>query len=144
MHSNKELGNRNEELEMKTENLIQAKSYAFALRIVKLYRFLCDEKKEFVLSKQIVRSGTSIGANVEEAIGGQSRKDFLSKMNIAYKEARETHYWLRLLRDSVILSADQADSIINQCEELLKISGSIVKTTRSTPNSQFLILNSQL
>lgn len=120
---------------MKEENPIQTKSYAFALRIVKLYRFLCDEKKEFVLSKQIVRSGTSIGANVEEAIGGQSRKDFVSKMNIAYKEARETHYWLRLLRDSEILSADQTDSIIKECEELLKISGSIIKTTRSTPNS---------
>ena len=68
---------------MKADNLIQTKSYAFSLRIVKLYRFLCDEKKEFVLAKQIVRSGTSIGANVEEAIGGQSNKDFLSKMSLA-------------------------------------------------------------
>ena len=68
--------------------------------MVKLYRYLCTEKKEFVLSKQIVRSGASIGANVEEAIGGQSKMDFLSKMGIAYKEARETHFWLRLLRDS--------------------------------------------
>ena len=75
---------------MKAENPIQAKSYAFALRVVKLYRYLCAEKKEFVLSKQIVRSGTSIGANVEEAIGGGSRKDFLFKLGIAYKEARET------------------------------------------------------
>ena len=81
---------------MKTDNMVQAKSYTFALRIVKLYRYFCIEKKEFILSKQIVRSGTSIGANVEEAIGGQPRKDFLSKMGIAYKEARETHYWLRL------------------------------------------------
>ena len=120
---------------MKEENAIQTKSYAFALRIVKLYRFLCGEKKEFVLSKQIVRSGTSIGANVEEAIGGQSRKDFVAKMHIAYKEARETHYWLRLLRDSDILAPDQAESIINDCEELLKISGSIIKTTRSNLNS---------
>lgn len=121
---------------MKTENPIQTKSYAFALRIVKLYRYLCDEKKEFVLSKQIVRSGTSIGANVEEAIGGQSNEDFLSKMSIAYREARETHYWLRLLRDSEILDAKQAESIIEDCEEILKLSGSIIRTTKSKiPNS---------
>lgn len=121
---------------MKSDNPIQTKSYAFALRIVKLYRFLCDEKKESVLSKQIVRSGTSIGANVEEAIGGQSNKDFLSKMSIVYKEARETHYWLWLLRDSNILDANQAESIIEDCEELLKLSGSIIRTTMSKiPNS---------
>jgi four helix bundle protein len=115
---------------VKADNPIQTKSYAFALRIVKLYRYLCDKKKEFVLSKHIVRSGTSIGANVEEAIGGQSRKDFLSKMSIAYKEARETHYWLRLLRDSDVIDAKQADSIIDDCEALLKLSGSIIKTTK--------------
>lgn len=116
---------------MKTENPIQIKFYAFALRIVKLYRYLCDEKKEFVLSKQIVRSGTSIGAKVEEAIGGQSNKDFLSKMSIAYKETRETHYWLRLLRDSDILEIKHSESIIEDCEELLKLSGSIIRTTKS-------------
>ena len=120
---------------MKSENPIQTKSYAFALRIVKLYRYLCDEKKEFVLSKQLVRSGTSIGANVEEAIeeaiGGQSDKDFLSKMSIAYKEARETLYWLRLLRDSDILDARQAESVIEDCEQLLKLSGSIDKAIRN-------------
>lgn len=116
---------------MKTGNLIQIKSYAFALRIVKLYRYLCDEKNEFIFSKQIVRSGTSIGANVEEAIGGQSNKDFLSKMSIAYKEARETHYWLRLLRDSDILEIKHSESIIEECEELLKLSGSIILTTKS-------------
>ena len=121
---------------MKADNPIQTKSYGFALRIVKLYRFLCDEKKEFILSKQIVRSGTSIGANVEEAIGGQSNKDFLSKMSIAYKEARETHYWLRLLRDSEILDAKHAESVIQDCEELLKISGSIIRTSKQKiPNS---------
>jgi len=121
---------------MKGENPVQTKSYAFALRIVKLYLYLCDEKKEFVLSKQIVRSGTSIGANVEEAIGGQSKKDFLSKMSIAYKEARETHYWLRLLRDSDILETKHAESVIEDCEEILKLTGSIIRTTKSkTPNS---------
>lgn len=115
---------------MKTKNVIQEKSYAFALRIVKLYRFLCNEKKEYVLSKQILRSGTSIGANVEEAIGGQSEKDFKAKMSIAYKEGRETHYWLRLLRDSNILSETEVAPLIIDCDELLKISGSIIKTMK--------------
>jgi len=124
---------------MKRGNVVREKSYAFALRIVKLYRYLCEEKKEFILSKQIVRSGTSIGANIEEAIGGQSDRDFLSKMSIAYKEARETHYWLRLLRDSDILESQHADSMINDCDELLKLSGSIIKTMKQKqlpiPNS---------
>ncbi len=121
----------NEQLGVKEDNPIQTKSYALALRIVKLYRFLCDEKREFVLSKQVVRSGTSVGANIEEAIGGQSKKDFLSKMSIAYKEARETHYWPRLLRDSEIIDSQHAESDIEDCEELLKLSGSIIRTTKS-------------
>jgi four helix bundle protein len=129
--SSLQFSNTNENLGMISENPIQTKSYAFFLRIVKLYRYLFDEKKEFVLSKQIVRSGTSIGANVEEAVGGQSCKDFLSKMSIAYKEVRETHYWLRLLRDSDILDNRQADAAIEDCEELLKLSGSIIRTTKS-------------
>lgn len=74
------------------ENIIQIKSYAFAVRIVKVYKYLCEEKKEYALSKQLLRSGTSIGANIEEAIGGQTDKDFFDKLTIAYKEARETHY----------------------------------------------------
>ncbi len=115
---------------MNADNPIQAKSYAFALRMVKLYRYLCAEKKEFNLSKQVIRSGTSIGANVEEAIGGQSKKDFLFKMGIAYKEARETHYWLRLLRDSNIPDPNHAESIMEDCEELLKLAGSIIRTTK--------------
>jgi len=93
--------------------VVREMSYAFAFRIVKLYRYLYEEKKEFVLSKQIVRSGTSIGANIEEAIGGQSDRNFLSKMSIAYKEARETHYWLRLFRDSDIIEDQHADLLIN-------------------------------
>lgn len=84
------------------ENIIQIKSYAFAVRIVKVYKYLCEEKKEYVLSKQLLRSGTSIGANIEEAIGGQTDKDFFAKLTIAYKEARETHYWIRLLTDTII------------------------------------------
>jgi len=113
------------------ENVVQEKSYEFALRIVKLYRWLCETKKEFVLAKQILRSGTSIGANVEEAIGGQSEKDFHSKMTIAYKESRETHYWLRLLHDAEFIDNKLYQSIIADCEELLKLIGSITKTMRS-------------
>jgi four helix bundle protein len=84
---------------MKTNNVIQIKSYAFALKIVKTYQYLIEEKKEFVLSRQLLKSGTSIGANTEEALGGQTDKDFYTKFNIVYKEARETDYWIRLLRD---------------------------------------------
>jgi len=81
---------------------VAIKSYAFALRIVNLYKYLVNEKHEYVLSKQILRSGTAIGANIEEAIGGQSNKDFVSKLSVAYKEARETRYWINLLRDTKI------------------------------------------
>jgi four helix bundle protein len=116
---------------MKSDNVIQIKSYAFALKIVKIYQFLIEEKKEFVLSKQLLKSGTSIGANTEEALGGQTDKDFYIKFNIVYKEARETHFWLRLLRDSNILSGEQADSLLKGCEEILKILGSITKTLKS-------------
>ena len=99
-------------------------------------RYLCEEKKEFILSKQILRSGISIGANVEEAIDAQSDKDFLSKMSIAYKEARETHYWLSLLRDASILENQQAESLIQDCDEILKLSGSIINTIKQKiPNS---------
>jgi four helix bundle protein len=92
---------------------------------------LCESKKEFVLSKQLVRSGTSIGANVEEANGAQSKKEFGAKMSIAYKECRETHYWLRLLRDSEYLEPQHAETILNDCDELCKIIGSIVRSTFS-------------
>jgi four helix bundle protein len=115
---------------MKADNQIQLKSYAFALRIVKLYRFLIEDKKEFVISKQILRSGTSIGANVEEAIGGQTRADFICKLAIAYKEARETHYWIRILRDSEYLSIQQSKSILKDIEEILKIIAKIQITTK--------------
>lgn len=116
---------------MKKNNIVQEKSYNFALRIIKLCRYLNESKAEYVLSKQILRCGTSIGANIEEAIGAQSDKDFLSKLSIAYKEARETHYWLRLLRDSESLDEPQSNSILLDCEELLKIIGSIQKNIKS-------------
>jgi four helix bundle protein len=115
---------------MKTGNIVQEKSYAFALRIVKLYQQLTEKRKEYELLRQVLRSGTSIGANVEEAIGGQSGRDFSAKMNIAYKEARETDYWLRLLRDSGYLTAAQAGSYLSDCNELMKLTGSILKTMR--------------
>jgi four helix bundle protein len=96
---------------MKNDNVVQVKSYSFAIRIVEVYKYLISENKEFVLSKQLLRSGTSIGANVEEAIGGQSRKDFFAKLTIAYKEARESHYWIRLLKDTNYLTEEQYNSI---------------------------------
>ena len=112
------------------ENVIQEKSYAFALRIVKCAWYVRDEHKEFTLSKQLLRSGTSIGANVEEAIGGQSRKDFTAKLSVAYKEARETHYWLRLLGDAGLMNEVMSKSMLSDCNEILKIIGSILKTTK--------------
>jgi len=112
------------------ENIVQVKSYAFAIRIVKVCQYLSNEKKEFVLSKQLLRSGTSIGANIEEAIGGQSDKDFFSKLTIAYKEARETHYWIRLLTDTGYLQKEESDNLQKDVTELLRIIGSIQKTLR--------------
>ncbi len=112
-------------------NIIAEKSYAFSLEVVSLSRFLMKENKEFILSKQILRSGTSIGANVEEAIGGQSRKDFLNKMSIAYKEARETKYWLRLLGDSHVCDDGKIQALLNTVEEIIKIIGAIQRTTKN-------------
>jgi four helix bundle protein len=116
---------------MKKDNVVQSKSYAFAIRIVKVYKYLCEEKKEYVLSKQLLRSGTSVGANVEEAIGGQSEKDFYAKLSIAYKEARETHFWIRLLTDTDYLAKEQSESLLSDADELLKIIGSIQRTIRN-------------
>lgn len=116
---------------MKSSNVIQQKSYAFAIQIVKMYQFLCDEKKEFVISKQLLRCGTSIGANVEEAIGAQSKKDFFAKLTISYKEARETHYWIRLLTDTGYLSKEQSEHLLNDVMEILKIIGSIQNTIKN-------------
>ena len=116
---------------MKEQNIIVDKSKAFAVRIIRLYRYLGSEKKEFVLSKQLLRSGTSIGANVKEAIRGQSKADFTSKMNIALKEASETEYWLELLNETDYLSAEQFKSIYDDCQELLRLLTSIVKASKT-------------
>ncbi|NME66584.1 four helix bundle protein [Flammeovirga aprica] len=113
------------------KNAVQEKSYDFALRIVKLYKYLKEEKKEFTLSKQLLRSGTSIGANVEEAIGGQSKNDFIAKLQISLKETRESHYWLRLLRDSDYLDTKLADSFLKDCNELLALLSSILKSAKN-------------
>lgn len=111
-------------------NVIQEKSKAFALRIVKLYKYLCSERQEFVLSKQVLRSGTSIGANVRESIYAQSRSDFISKMSIALKEAAETEYWLELLGELEYMSNEEFTSIYKDCSEIRKILVSIVKTSK--------------
>ena len=116
---------------MKENNVIAEKSFAFAKRIYFLYKFLTEEKKEYILSKQILRSGTSIGANVEEAIGAQSKKDFLSKISISYKEARETLYWIKLLFEVKIIKEKEFESIKVDCDEILRILGSIQKTIKS-------------
>jgi len=114
----------------KRENIIKEKTYAFALRVIKLYNYLIETNKEYVLSKQILRSGTSIGANVEEAIGGHSKKDFIARIQIAYKEAREVHYWLRLLRDSNYIDDKLAESLLSDCEEIVAILTAILKTSK--------------
>lgn len=113
------------------ENIIAVKSKAFALRYIRLYKYLSKEHNEFVLSKQMLRSGTSIGANVKEAIRGQSKADFGAKMNIALKEASENEYWLELLYESDYINIQEFESIIHDCRELLKILTSIVKSTFS-------------
>lgn len=117
---------------MKTDNVIVEKSKAFALRIIKLYKYLCNEKKEYILSKQILRSGTSIGANVKEAIRGQSKADFYAKMNIALKESSETEYWLELLHESDYIDDKSFKDIYFDCQELLRLLMSITKTQKGS------------
>lgn len=112
------------------ESILREKSYAFALRIVKLYRHLAKEQHEFVISKQILRSGTSIGANIEEAGQAQSKPDFIHKLSIAQKESFETHYWLRLLRDSELLGSKVAESLIEDAVELQKLITASIKTAK--------------
>lgn len=113
------------------ENIVQEKSFRFAVGVVALSRQL-HAAKEFILADQLLRSGTSIGANVEEALAAQSRKDFISKMSIASKEARETLYWLRLLVEAGVLK-DEVMDLHDRAQELVRILGSIVKTTRDGP-----------
>lgn len=115
---------------MKTDNIIVDKSKAFALRIIRLYQYLKNEKSEYVLSKQLLRSGTSIGANVKEAIRGQSRADFYAKLNISLKEASETEYWLELLHECEYIEEKAFNSIYADCQELIKLLVAITKTQK--------------
>ena len=111
-------------------SVVRDKSYAFALRIIKAYKYLTHEQREFVLSKQILRSGTSIGALVKEAEHAQSLADFVHKMNIALKEANETEYWMMLMKDSEYIDEQSYNSIQHDCSELIKLLASIVKTSK--------------
>ena len=113
------------------ENVLLEKSFAFAIRVVNAYKFLIEEKREFVLSKQFLRSGTSIGANSEEAVGGQSKADFVSKLSVAYKESRETKYWIKLLNATNYFDDVQAKNLLDDTEELLKIIGKIQITSKN-------------
>lgn len=113
------------------DSILKSKSKSFALRIIKMYNYLCDEMKEYVMSKQVLRSGTSIGANIAETFYAQSEADFIAKLYISRKEAGETIYWIELLKESSYLGCDEADSMIKDCDELLKILTSSIKTMKS-------------
>jgi len=110
-------------------NILKNKSYLFTLRIVKLSRYLV-EGREYTLSKQVLRSGTSIGANIEEAFQGESKQDFIHKLAIANKEAFETHYWIRLLRDSELMTKAQSESLLTECDELQRMLIAAIKTSK--------------
>ena len=115
---------------MATQSIIGEKSLAFGKRIAKCYRYLRDKKKETVMSKQLLRSGTSIGANVREGLYAQSRKDFISKLNIALKEAGETDYWLDVIHSAEYLTDEEYESLKSDNDELLRLLTSIIKTTK--------------
>jgi four helix bundle protein len=112
-------------------DIAQQKSFAFSIRIFELSKYMISLKKEYSIANQILRSGTSIGANIEEATGAQSKKDFIAKYAIAYKEARETSYWLRLLKATNSLEIKLADSLLRDCEVLIKITGKTISTVKS-------------
>jgi len=111
------------------DNIVFVKSKKFALRIIKLYKYLCDEKKEFILSKQLLRCGTSIGANIAEAIHSMSKREFIAKMNISLKESAETEYWLELLKDSEYITEKEYNSLNSHCVELKSLLIAIIKSS---------------
>ena len=115
---------------MEQDNAILKKSFDFGVRVVKMYEHLSAERKGFPIFQQVLKSGTSIGANVEEAVGGTTKKDFTHKLGVAYKEARETSYWLRLLYETGFLEKSQFESIHSDCKELLKLLYTIIKRTK--------------
>lgn len=114
------------------ENIVVDKSYKFAIRIINLYKFLVAEKKEYVISKQILRSGTSIGANINEAQSAESKMDFVHKLSISAKESRETEYWLMLLNETDYIDKNSFESLCTDCKELLKIINSIILTSKGS------------
>ncbi len=120
-------------MKTKDDNIILKKSYDFAVRCVNLYKYLCNEKHDFVIGKQLMRSGTSVGANVKEAIRGASKADFIAKLNIALKEASESEFWIEVLRDTDYLSSQEAESMLCDCQEILKLLTSIVKSSKEKP-----------
>ena len=113
------------------DSVLKNKSKAFALRIIKMYNYLREERNEYIMSKQVLRSGTSIGANIAEAFYAQSEADFIAKLYISRKEAGETIYWIELLKDSSYIGNEMANSISQDCEELLKLLTSSIKTVKS-------------
>ena len=117
-------------------SILKDKSFKFAVRIVRLYKYLNSEKKEYILAKQLLRSGTSIGANIREALNGESKMDFIHKLGIAQKECDETLYWLELLKETKILSQKEFQSIYNDGNEILKMIRSIILKTKSNLESQ--------
>ncbi|MCL2176762.1 MAG: four helix bundle protein [Firmicutes bacterium] len=114
------------------DNVVKDKSFKFAIRVVNLYKYLSEDKREFILSKQLLKSATSVGANVAEAQHATSKKDFANKMAIASKEANETKYWLELLRETDYLTDEQFDSIYKDCIEIVKLLVSIVKNSNTS------------
>lgn len=125
----------NGQLTVKKPNAIEDKSFAFAVRVVNLYKYLCHEKKEYVISKQLLRSGTAIGALVREAEQAESKPDFIHKMAIALKESNETEYWVLLLAETDYLNTQESESIINDNKELLKLLTSIINSTKRGMNT---------
>ena len=115
---------------MRGDNVVAQKSMEFAVRVVKLYGYLCEEKREYVMSKQLLKSGTSVGANIREAIYAESRKDFLHKMSIALKEASETEYWLELLSRADYLTDEQYQSVQSDCKEIAKLLTAITRSAK--------------
>ncbi len=126
---------------MKQNNVILERTYAFGLRIVKLYMYLRKQKVERELLLQLLRSGTSIGANIEEAVGAQSKTGFIHKVSISYKEARETTYWLSLLKDAQLLDDKLARSFLNEIDEIRKILAAILKSSKGIKNEELRIKN---
>ncbi|HIC8757298.1 four helix bundle protein [Elizabethkingia anophelis] len=120
---------------MKEDNIIKQKSFDFAVRVIKLYQYLSNDKKEFILSKQILRSGTSVGAMIRESEHAQSKSDFIQKLSIAQKEINETIYWLELFQATDYLSAQEFESINEDAVEIIKLITSIIKTTKNNINN---------